>query len=129
MFKLIFCISSIFVIVSCTPKHKSPQEIYNSGKVDNFEDFIRIDTMANDDDTLADVYRYKYDTSFNVSKYYTYTYSTKAKTFRNYLFFYKGKMEGRVIVHHTDGSIMFEVDYKNDTDIGRITPDGVMHKD
>lgn len=123
MIKIISFVACSIVCLSCSSDHKTPEEIYQSGEIENFNDFVRTDPVINlDNDTLVEKYVYRYDTSFKVEKMYTYTYSTQKKTFRNLAFYYKGKKEGKVIFYNTDGSIMGTAIFKNDERISLESP-------
>jgi hypothetical protein len=106
MKKVIF-IAFCVLLIGCSQKHKSAKEIYSSGKVNNLNDFIRIDTSTNDNDPSTDVYLYKYDTAFRLERTFNYYYSTqKRTTFRNWAFIYKGKQVGKCIIYNPDGTVM-----------------------
>jgi len=124
MVKQILIIACVFTLARCSTKHKTAEEIFDSGAVNNLNDFVRIDTGADDDDTLLDVYKYKYDTAFLVEIMYTYTLTTQKKTFRNYAFLYKGAYEGKVIFYNPDSSIAGTVFYRN----GKKLPDSMSIK-
>lgn len=114
MIKIISLFAGSILCSSCASKHKTPEEIYSSGKVENFNDFVRTDTIVvKDKDTLVDEYVYKYDTAFKVEKMYTFTYSTQKKTFRNFSFLHHGKYEGKVTFYDPDGSEVGVSHYKN----------------
>lgn len=99
---------AIAISYSCNSadKHKSAQEIYESGKIGDSTNFL---LMKKDDLKVRDQYRYKYDTALIVQK----DYYGNRQSVHVLAFYYNGLPEGKWTVFEENGSIRGYTTFKN----------------
>lgn len=103
------------IVFACNaqPEHKTAEQIYSSGIVDNIEDFKLIAHY----DSFLEVFQYKYDTNLILFKVYTVSILEDKRTFRNYEFHYKGKLQGKVIFFDEYGKRLGEAYYEDGKEV------------
>lgn len=91
---------AFFLLISCnlTTKHKSAEEVYQSGKIETPEDFILV---KENDSAVRDTFQYKYDTNLLVQR----DYFGNRESIKVDAFYYKNRPVGKWIYHSPEGKI------------------------